>query len=272
MWGDRLEDYRIRVLCWCPMMKLTKSLSTGIAILASATMLSVFVPAATAVGQGNSGVASARSFRVQAPRKNLLQESVSTTVDGATRWTLTESKMAVPKTQSPAEKAADEAARAAAQRQAEQAAAAAQQAAAASRSEERQTLGSATNNSVQSAPSPTISGGSDVLSIGRQFIGLPYVWGGTSPTKGFDCSGFVQYVFAQKGIQLPRVDSGQRAWFQAHGKQVSQDQAQPGDFVWTSGHVGLYVGGGIMLDAPAPGQTIGYHSMSWASFEYYHLG
>ena len=246
MWGDRLEDYRIRVLRWCPMMKLTKSLSTGIAILASATMLSVFVPAATAVGQGNGAVASARSFRVQAPRKNLLQESVSTTVDGSSPWTLTSFKTDVPKTQSPAEKAADEAARAAAQRQAEQAAAAAQQAAA-SRSEERQPItNSAPAATSYNPPAPNSATASGVVGYANSFVGhVPYVSGGND-TKGWDCSGFVKYVFASIGINLPRT-SGAQAMV---GSSVSDiNAAQPGDIIANGMHAGIYIGNGMVVNA-----------------------
>lgn len=248
MWGDRLEDYRIRVLRWCSMMKLTKSLSTGIAILASATMLSVFVPAATAVGQGNGAVASARSFRVQAPRKNLLQESVSTTVDGATPWALTSFKTDVPKTQSPAEKAADEAARAAAQRQAEQAAAAAQQAAAASRSEARQPLSTASRSTGNSAALPAPSGNvSGVLNLALAIAANDeYGYGGCTPPTSMDCSCFVQYVFGLNGVSLPRT-SGAQASAGVGVPDISQ--ALPGDIIANGGHVAIYLGNGQIVDA-----------------------
>lgn len=87
-------------------------------------------------------------------------------------------------------------------------------------------------------------------------IGLPYVWGGTSPVTGFDCSGFVQYVFGQQGIQLQRVSAQQAL----NGNAVSYSNIQPGDLMFFSmsengvvGHVGMYIGNGQMIAAETVG-------------------
>lgn len=90
-----------------------------------------------------------------------------------------------------------------------------------------------------------------VLAIARQFIGVPYVYGGASPA-GFDCSGFTQYVFAQVGVSLPRSSSAQRY----AGTVVSAAQARPGDLVWWSGHVGIYTGGNQHIAARQPGTPL----------------
>jgi len=82
-------------------------------------------------------------------------------------------------------------------------------------------------------------------------VGVPYVYGGTSP-DGFDCSGFTQYVFAQAGISLPRTSSAQGGV----GTKVSAADAQPGDLIWTPGHISIYAGDGMQIDAPRPGKTI----------------
>ena len=87
--------------------------------------------------------------------------------------------------------------------------------------------------------------GADVANFALQFVGNPYVYGGTSLTDGADCSGFVQSVYAHFGISLPRTVP-----YQAEcGKSVSYSDAQPGDLICYSGHIGIYVGGGKMVHA-----------------------
>ncbi|EPY2275123.1 C40 family peptidase, partial [Clostridium sporogenes] len=102
----------------------------------------------------------------------------------------------------------------------------------------------------------------DVISYARQYLGTPYVWGGTSPS-GFDCSGFVQYVYRNAaGIELPRDTYGQIG----AGSRVSQDQLQPGDLVFPhTGHVGIYIGGGQMIHASKPGDVVKISSV-WAFY------
>ena len=87
-----------------------------------------------------------------------------------------------------------------------------------------------------------VSGGS-VVSYACQFVGNPYVWGGTSLTQGADCSGFVMSVFAHFGISLPHSSAA----LQGCGKEVSYANAQPGDLICYSGHVGIYMGGGMIV-------------------------
>ncbi|MBE6077355.1 MAG: CHAP domain-containing protein [Clostridium lundense] len=102
----------------------------------------------------------------------------------------------------------------------------------------------------------------DVTSYARQYLGTPYVWGGTSPS-GFDCSGFVQYVYRNAaGISLPRDTYGQIG----AGSRVSQNQLQPGDLVFPdAGHVGIYIGGGQMIHASKPGDVVKISSV-WAFY------
>jgi cell wall-associated NlpC family hydrolase len=93
-----------------------------------------------------------------------------------------------------------------------------------------------------------------VLAYASNFLGIPYVWGGTSPS-GFDCSGFTQYVFAHFGVNLPRVSEDQ----QNVGTFVSRANLQPGDLVFfgtPAHHVGIYIGGGNMINAPHTGAVI----------------
>jgi cell wall-associated NlpC family hydrolase len=98
-----------------------------------------------------------------------------------------------------------------------------------------------------------------VVSIAMRYLGVPYVWGGTTPA-GFDCSGFTSYVFAQVGIDLPRTSSAQRY----AGTVVSWADAQPGDLVWSPGHIAIYAGDGMQIEAPVPGKSVRYTSI-WQS-------
>ncbi len=101
-------------------------------------------------------------------------------------------------------------------------------------------------------PGDNLPAASGVVAIARQYIGVPYVYGGSSPS-GFDCSGFTSYVFAKVGKSLPRTAAAQ----QAAARRVSQPQ--PGDLVFFGSpayHVGIYVGNGQMIDAPRTGMSV----------------
>lgn len=95
--------------------------------------------------------------------------------------------------------------------------------------------------------------GQTVVDYACQFIGNPYVWGGTSLTSGADCSGFVQSVYANFGISLPRT-----TWDQEHaGVGISYSEAMPGDLILYEGHVGIYMGDGNIVNAINPSKGIG---------------
>ncbi|WP_454850159.1 C40 family peptidase [Promicromonospora soli] len=106
---------------------------------------------------------------------------------------------------------------------------------------------------------PASAKGSAIVSIGMRYLGVPYLWGGETPA-GMDCSGFTSYVFAQVGINLPRTSSEQRY----AGTEVPWSQAQPGDLLWSPGHIAIYAGDGMQIEAPVPGQTVRY-SQVWQS-------
>ncbi|MCI1831682.1 MAG: NlpC/P60 family protein [Bifidobacterium sp.] len=240
------------------MMNLQKSLQAGIAIVAASLSLAMFAPAATADTNDGSVVASSRSFPgTNTVRKELLVESTSTDVGGTWQRSDAEKNVNVPQTQSKAEK--DAAAKKAAQEAADAAAAEAQ-AQAASRSEDRSSLTSTSSDDLNNdVAAPNGKSVSALLNYADQFVGkVPYLWGGTTPS-GWDCSGFVQYVFAQVGVSLPRSSGAQASV----GTAVNGiGNAQPGDIIANSTHVGIYVGSGMVINAMAPGTYTGYSAIS----------
>ena len=108
------------------------------------------------------------------------------------------------------------------------------------------------------APAPDARYGG-VVGIAMQYLGTPYVWGGASP-GGFDCSGFIMYVYAQVGVSLPHHAASQYGM----GTPVSRDQLQPGDLVFFNGlgHAGIYIGGGQFIHAPHTGDVVKISSLS----------
>ncbi|RHJ57462.1 LysM peptidoglycan-binding domain-containing protein [Ligilactobacillus salivarius] len=114
-----------------------------------------------------------------------------------------------------------------------------------------------TNNTQQATTTNTGSASaSAIISYAQSFIGVPYVWGGSTPS-GFDCSGLVQYVYAHYGVNLPRVTTAQ----ENAGTVIPVSAAQPGDlYFWgakgSSYHVAIATGGGSFIHAPEPGESV----------------
>ena len=108
-------------------------------------------------------------------------------------------------------------------------------------------------------PTGDSSKGVQAVAIVMQYLGIPYVWGGASPS-GFDCSGLTMYVYAQLGISLPHYAASQYGM----GVAVGRDQLQSGDLVFFRGlgHMGMYIGGGNFIHAPHTGDVVKISSLS----------
>jgi cell wall-associated NlpC family hydrolase len=148
----------------------------------------------------------------------------------------------------------------------------AQQAAAARAATVAQTQVATPKVSFGAGPTSTSVAGarySSVVGIAEQYLGVPYVFGGESPS-GFDCSGLVAYVYAQVGVSLPHYTVAQYNY--ADSVSVSRSQLEPGDLVFFAGlgHVGIYVGGGQFIHAPHTGSVVRIDSLSggWYASEY----
>lgn len=118
-----------------------------------------------------------------------------------------------------------------------------------------------------SAPRPS-SRGARVASIATRYLGIPYRWGGSSPSTGFDCSGFVMYLYRQVGVSLPHNAAMQYR----HGRAVSRGSLRRGDIVFFNGlgHNGIYLGGGRFIHSPNTGDVVKISRLSegWYSSRY----
>ena len=106
-----------------------------------------------------------------------------------------------------------------------------------------------------------------VVRFARHLLGVPYVYGGSSPRSGFDCSGFTRFVYAHFGITLPHYSGAQFG----RGKRVSRQALRPGDLLFFDGlgHVGMYIGSGRFIHAPHSGTNVSIDSISgWYAGRY----
>lgn len=232
-------------------MNIAKRFTSIFAVVAVSAVLGAAVPAASADGaMADTTVTATRSFpKTTATKRDFLAEHTSTDVESNADWGGIES-LNVPQTESQAEKdrKAQEQAEAEAQAQAQAAQAQAQtqtqaEAQTASRSSERADI-----SSVPTAPASAT--GQALADYALQFQGYPYVSGGNTPS-GWDCSGFVQWVFAQFGVSLPHYSGAQMSVGTAVG---SIAEAAPGDIIVNTQHAAIYIGNGMVINALNPAQ------------------
>lgn len=225
-------------------MNIAKRFTSIFAVVAVSALLGAAVPAASAGGaMADTTVTATRSFpKTTAAKRDFLAEHTSTDVESNADWGGIES-LDVPQTESQAEKdqKAQEQAEAEAQAQAAQARAQAESQAA-SRSSDRASI------SVPTAPASAT--GQALADYALQFQGYPYVAGGNTPS-GWDCSGFVQWVFAQFGVSLPHYSGAQMSVGTAVG---SIAEAAPGDIIVNAQHAAIYIGNGMVINALNPAQ------------------
>ena len=225
-------------------MNIAKRFTSIFAVVAVSALLGAAVPAASAGGaMADTTVTATRSFpKTTAAKRDFLAEHTSTDVESNADWGGIES-LDVPQTESQAEKdqKAQEQAEAEAQAQAAQAQAQAESQAA-SRSSDRASI------SVPTAPASAT--GQALADYALQFQGSPYVAGGNTPS-GWDCSGFVQWVFAQFGVSLPHYSGAQMSVGTAVG---SIAEAAPGDIIVNTQHAAIYIGNGMVINALNPAQ------------------
>ena len=225
-------------------MNIAKRFTSIFAVVAVSALLGAAVPAASAGGaMADTTVTATRSFpKTTAAKRDFLAEHTSTDVESNADWGGIES-LDVPQTESQAEKdqKAQEQAEVEAQAQAAQAQAQAESQAA-SRSSDRASI------SVPTAPASAT--GQALADYALQFQGYPYVAGGNTPS-GWDCSGFVQWVFAQFGVSLPHYSGAQMSVGTAVG---SIAEAAPGDIIVNTQHAAIYIGNGMVINALDPAQ------------------
>ena len=225
-------------------LNIAKRFTSIFAVVAVSALLGAAVPAASAGGaMADTTVTATRSFpKTTAAKRDFLAEHTSTDVESNADWGGIES-LDVPQTESQAEKdqKAQEQAEAEAQAQAAQAQAQAESQAA-SRSSDRASI------SVPTAPASAT--GQALADYALQFQGYPYVAGGNTPS-GWDCSGFVQWVFAQFGVSLPHYSGAQMSVGTAVG---SIAEAAPGDIIVNTQHAAIYIGNGMVINALNPAQ------------------
>nr|APO35185.1 NlpC/P60 family [uncultured bacterium] len=210
-------------------MNIAKRFTSIFAVVAVSALLGAAVPAASAGGaMADTTVTATRSFpKTTAAKRDFLAEHTSTDVESNADWGGIES-LDVPQTESQAEKDQK------AQEQAESQAA--------SRSSDRASI------SVPTAPASAT--GQALADYALQFQGYPYVAGGNTPS-GWDCSGFVQWVFAQFGVSLPHYSGAQMSVGTAVG---SIAEAAPGDIIVNTQHAAIYIGNGMVINALNPAQ------------------
>ncbi len=197
---------------------------------------------------------------------------VSTSIELTNTW-IPKTEVAAVQTAAAERKAAEAkaAAEAAAKKKAEEEAKKKAEAAAKAAKSSSKSSSSSSKSGSYTTP-PSSSKGQSIVNTAKRYLGVRYVWGGTSP-KGFDCSGLVQYVCKQNGISVSRTSAAQFG----NGKAVNKSDLQPGDLVFFAKngrvhHVGIYIGNGQMIHAPQTGDVVKIASMETSYYRNSYVG
>lgn len=216
-------------------------------------------PASAAPVSSDAAVASVDVAALASQARAALSTAPTVTVAADASWTVEQTDIAVTPAPEPVRVVTPERTTTAASRTAERTAPAT---ATAETTSTRAAATQAAPVAQVSAPvsaAPASAAGSSIIDIASRYVGVPYVSGGSTP-NGFDCSGFTAYVFAQAGISLPRTSGAQGSV----GTVISRDQAQPGDLIYSPGHIAIYAGGNTQIDAPRPGKSVQFREI-WQS-------
>lgn len=232
-------------------MNIAKRFTSIFAVVAVSALLGAAVPAASAGGaMADTTVTATRSFpKTTAAKRDFLAEHTSTDVESNADWGGIES-LDVPQTESQAEKDQKAQEQAEAEAQAQTAQAQAQTAQAQAQAESQSASRSSDRASISVPTAPASATGQALADYALQFQGYPYVAGGNTPS-GWDCSGFVQWVFAQFGVSLPHYSGAQMSVGTAVG---SIAEAAPGDIIVNTQHAAIYIGNGMVINALNPAQ------------------
>ena len=124
--------------------------------------------------------------------------------------------------------------------------------------------GPARHDPVRTSPKPKPTVGQRAAAIALKAVGVPYRWGGASPSAGFDCSGLVYWAYGRLGIQLPHSSYA----LYDQGRRVARSRMRAGDLLFFSGlgHVGIYIGRGRMVHAPHSGSRVQVVSLGGSSY------
>ena len=218
-------------------------------------------PASAAPVSSDAAVASVDVANLASEARAALSTAPTVTVAADASWTVEQTEISVTPAPAPVKVVTPTRTAVAASRTAERTSIATTRATATSTAAATSTapVAEAAPAAAPASVAPASAAGSSIIDIASRYVGVPYVSGGSTPA-GFDCSGFTSYVFAQAGISLPRTSSAQRNV----GTVISRDQAQPGDLIYSPGHIAIYAGGNSQIDAPRPGKSVQFREI-WQS-------
>lgn len=242
-----------------PLTSAPRMARRGLAVAASSGLaLTMIASGASAANQSTeSANASAGTLKAgltaQAAKAATQNASITVAADAKAAADVTAAS-GVAKTEDTAKIEAEK--KAAEEKAAEEAAAEEAAAATATAAATTTTTSTGSTASTSAATTTAAASSSSIVATAMQYVGSAYVYGAAGPSA-FDCSGLVSYVYAQYGISLPHQSEA----IKNSGTVISASAAQPGDVIWWSGHVAIYVGNGMMVSADNPSAGVTYRAV-----------